>query len=380
MGPGFWLPALTNILRAEGLSAWVAWAFAVPPICALFSPLIGGALADERFAAQKLLGWCSLASAATMIWAFGSLDLGLGPWWFITGMAAYSLVTGPTWGLLATISLTHLGDGERQYPLVRMASTLGWIMAGFITSYVINADSSPVSGYASAAARVFAGGLAFLMPNTPPLGVVKNWKTALGIGGFALFKNRDHAVLLGVTGLFSVPLAAFYMYAPELLKALGDITPTATMTIAQWSEVAAMFMLGGMMIRFRLKTLLMWGLGLSMLRFSMSGYAGHTWEVNWHVAGIALHGVCFTIYFVTAQVYLDRRVEPGMRGQAQGLLGLMMAGIGPLVGALFCGWLRNFLVNDKGQGWEMFWWVLAGIIGVCWAIFGMFYKGLRTAK
>ena len=53
MAPGFWIPSLTNILKAEGLGAWVAWAFAIPPVCSLFSPLVVGALADERIAAQK---------------------------------------------------------------------------------------------------------------------------------------------------------------------------------------------------------------------------------------------------------------------------------------------------------------------------------------
>jgi len=377
MAPGFWLPALTNLLRAEGLDDWVKWVFAVMPVCALISPLIGGALADERMAAQKLFAWCTFLSAVTMVLAFGALDLGLGPWWFIAGMAAYSLVSGPTWGLLATISLTHLEKGEKQFPIVRLAATIGWMVAGFLTSYVLKADASPASGYASAVARLLACGFAIRLPHTPPLGVAKSWKSVFGLGGFSLFKNRDHAVMLVVTGVFSIPLVAFYMYAPELFSDLGDKTPTATMTVAQWSEVAAMFFLSYLMVRYRLKTLLMWGLGLSFLRFGMSGYAGLTGIFHWHLLGVALHGVCYTIYFVTAQVYFDRRVPPAMRGQAQGLLALMTAGIGPLLGAFFCGWLKDATVTD-GQGWETFWWVLAGIIGLCWLAFGVLYRGRKA--
>lgn len=378
MAPGFWIPALTNILRAEGLPGWVAWAFAISPICSLFSPLIGGALADERIAAQKLFKWCSLFSAITIAFTFAALDFGLGPWCFFGGMAAYSLATAPTWGLLATIGLTHLTNGEKQYPLARLGSTLGWMLGGFLTSYALNADSSPISGYASALARLITFGFAFLLPHTPPLGVAKSWKSVLGFGGFTLLKNRDHAVLLIVTGLFSIPLAAFYMYSPEMFGALGDKTPTATMTVAQWSEVIAMIFLGYLMVKFRLKTLLMWGLGLSVLRFGMSGYAGLTGIFGWHLAGVGLHGVCFTIYFVTAQVYFDRRVDPSMRGQAQGLLGLMTGGIGPLIGALFCGWLRVVTVDENGHGWQNFWWILACIIGACWLAFGMLYRGKRA--
>jgi MFS family permease len=380
MAPGFWVPSLTNVLKAQGLEPWVAAVFMVAPICSLFSPLIGGALADERMAAQKLMGWCSLIGALAMLFAFGALDIGLGPWWFMGGLAVYALVSGPTWGLLATVSLANLKDGERRYPLVRLGATLGWMAAGYITSYVLHADTSLLAGYAAAGARVFAGVISFYMPNTPPLGRGKSWRSALGFGAFSLFRNRDHAVLLLVTGLFSVPLVAFYMYSAELFEMLGDKTPTATMTVGQWSEIVAMLMLGTLMVKYRLKTLLMWGLGLSALRYGLSGYAGLSGIIGWHVAGVALHGVCYTIYFVTAQVYLDRRVDPSLRGQAQGLLGLMTSGTGPLFGAIFCGWLRQACVDENGNGWETFWWVLAGIIAVCWAGFGLLYRGKRAGE
>ncbi len=378
LSTGFWFPALTNILNAKGMGEWVGWAFAVPPVCALFSPLIGGALADERVAAQKLFAWCSLLGAILLFLAFGALDLGMSPLWFLGLLAAYSIVSGPTWGLLATISMTHLGEGGRSFPLVRVGATIGWIAAGFLTSYALHADASPVSGYAGAAGRIACGIIALRLPHTPPLGHGKSWKNALGIGAFSLFKNRDHAVLFIVTGLFSIPLVAFYMYSPELFEALGDKTPTASMTIAQWSEIAAMLFLGALMIHFRLKTLLMWGLGLSAVRFAMSGYAGLSGAIGWHTAGVALHGVCYTIYFVTAQVYLDRRVDPGMRGQAQGLLALMSSGIGPLVGAFLCKWLRAVCVDESGHGWENFWGILAAIIAACWVAFGITYRGKKA--
>lgn len=380
MAPGFWVPTLTNALKAQGLGDWVAWAFAVPPVCSLISPLIGGALADERISAQKLMGWSSLVAVLAILGAYLALDLGLGPVWFLVGIAVYALASGPSWGLLATIGLTHLKNGEKHYPLVRLGATFGWMGAGFLTSYVMYSDDTTVTGYSAAAARLVAGLLAFSLPDTPPLGRGKSWKSALGLGGFKLFKNRNHAVMFSVTGLFSVPLVAFYMYAPELFKDLGDKTPAASMAIAQWSEVAAMLFLGVMMVKYRLKTLLLWGLGLSALRYSMSGYAGLTGLIGWHFAGVALHGVCYTIYFVTAQVYLDRRVDPAMRGQAQGLLGLVASGIGPLVGAVFCGWLRDVCVDDHGQGWEMFWWVLAGIIAVCWGAFAVLYTSMRPGE
>lgn len=380
MAPGFWVPALTNILKAEGLGGWQAWAFAMPPIASLVSPLVGGALADERMSAQKLMGWSSLLGAVTILYAFVALDLGWSPVWFLFGIVLYSLVSGPTWGLMATISLTHLTHGERHYPMVRVGATFGWMAAGFMISYVLHSDASVICGYAAAVARIAAGILAFYLPNTPPLGEGKSWKSALGLDSFGLFKHRDHAVLFLVTGLYSVPLIAFYMYSAEMFKALGSDAPTAAVSVAQFTEVVAMFLLGAMMLKYRLKTLLMCGLAFSVLRYALSGYAGLSGMIGWHYAGVALHGVCYTIYFVTAQVYLDKRVDPAMRGQAQGLFGLMASGIGPLIGAYFCAWLRMTCVDENGNGWEIFWWVLAGIIALCWGILGLFYKGMKAQR
>ncbi len=372
---GCWLPALTNILKARGLGGWVALAFVVSPVCSLISPLVGGALADQRIAADRLFAWSSCLGAGALLLAFGGLDAGWNPWWFIALMGLSSVLAGPSWGLLATISLAHLPEGERQFPLVRLGATLGWIAAGLLVSYVLHADTSPVAGYAAAVVRLLSAAAALMLPHTRPMGVASSWRSRLGLDAFRLLKHRDHCVFFGVTALFSVPLSAFYMYAPELLKVLGDRHATATMTIAQLSEIVALLVMGGILMRYRVKFVLLWALGLSVLRFGMSAYAGGSGLMAWHIAGIALHGVCYTFYFVTAQVFLDRRVDPGLKGQAQGLLALVSGGVGPLVGALLCGWLRSHWVAADGRGWLDFWAILAAMIAACFVIFAVFYQG-----
>ncbi len=380
MSPGFWLPAVTNMLKAEGLSNWVALVFLVLPLCSLVSPLIGGALADQRVSANSLYFATSVFGVMVLFAAFWCLDHGMHPWWFISLLGIYSLVSGPSWGLLTTITLTHLPNGERQFPLVRLGATVGWVVAGLMTSYLLRADISPKVGYAAAAARLVGSWVSWYLPHTPPLGTASSWRSRLGLGAFALMKQRDHAVFFAVTTLFCIPLTAFYMYAPELLKVLGDQKPTATMTIAQVSEVIGMLLVGHVMTRFRVKTVLLWALGLSVLRFAMSSYAGATASIPWHVAGIALHGVCYTFYFITAQVFLDRRVDPGLRGQAQGLLAISISGIGPLLGALVCSGLKNHFVTGDGQGWTEFWGALSAMIAFCFLIFLLLYQGLPRTK
>lgn len=375
MGPGMWMPALTNILGSMGLREWVPWAFIVSPVCALVSPLIGGALADQRVPANRLFVWSTVVAALGLLAAFWALEAGWHPLWFLGFLGISSLAGGPAWGLLATISMTHLRHGERTFPLVRVGATIGWIAGGLITSHLLLSDTSVLCGYVSAGVRMAAAFAALLLPLTLPLGRASSWKSRLGLDAFVLMKQRDHLVFFLVTALYSIPISAIYMYAPELLKVLGDPRPTGTMTIAQVLEVVSMFALGAIMTRMRVKALLMWSLGLSVLRFALSATAGWTGVIGWHLGGIALHGMCYTFYFITAQIFLDRRVDPGMKGQAQGLLSMVSSGLGPLMGALVCGWLREHLVADGVHGWDAFWMTLSAMAALCFVIFGLFYRG-----
>ena len=381
MTPGFWVPALTNILNARGLGGWVPAAFMVPPLCSLVSPLLGGALADQRMSADRLFAWSAVVCAGFLAAAFGALEAGWHPLWFIVLLGGYSLFAGPGWGLLATISLTHLEHGERNFPLVRVGATVGWVAAGLLCGYVLAVDNSPWAGQISAVVRLAGGLLGFLLPHTPPLGSAGSWRSRLGLDAFQLLKQRDPCVFFTVTMLFSIPLSALYMYGPEFLKVLGDEHPTGTMTVAQVLEIGAMVAVGWVMARYRVKTVLLWALGVSALRFWMSAVSGVNGVIGWHIAGVALHGICYTFYFITAQVFLDRRVDPGLKGQAQGLLVMVSSGLGPLLGSWLCGWLRVHCVTADGRGWDVFWTVLGMMIALCFVLcfvlFWAFYQGRK---
>jgi MFS family permease len=381
MSPGYYVPALANILAAKGLgSEWLERAFLAGPIAAMVSPLIIGAMADNRFAAQKVFGWIGLISGVLLVAAFWSLGQAISPWWFIGLLAASSIVAAPMWGMLTSLSMAHLKSGESEFPVVRLGGTLGWMAAGYLTSFVLFADSSPMAGYAAGITR-FAGGIAaFFLPNTPPMGSSRSLRTLLGLDAFRLLKERDHLVFFSVTTLLSIPLAAFFMHTPMHLLALGNEKAAATMTIGQISEIAAMLLMAAVMVRFRVKTVLMVALVLSTLRYALFAVAGGTGQGGWLIAGIALHGMCYTLYFITGQLFLDRRVEPGMRSQAQGLLTLASNGVGSVVGTLIARQLYDFTVGGQHGGWATYWWIQAACTAVCVPVLWIFYQGVAAGK
>ncbi len=381
MSPGYYVPALSNILAAKGLgSEWVARAFLAGPIAALVSPLIVGALADNHYAAQKLFGWIGMISGLLLGSAFWALDHGLSPWWFIGLLAASSIVAAPMWGMLTSLSMVHLRSSESEFPIVRLGGTLGWMAAGYLTSFVLMADNSPMAGYAAAFTRLAGGMVSFFLPHTPPAGSSRSLRTLLGLDAFRLLKERDHLVFFSVTTLLSIPLAAFFMHTPLHLQALGNPKAAATMTIGQISEIGAMLVMAAVMVRFRVKTVLMVALVLSTLRYALFAVAGGTGSSHWLIAGIALHGMCYTLYFITGQLFLDRRVEPGMRSQAQGLLTLASNGVGSVVGTLIARQLYDFTVGGHHGGWSTYWGIQAACTALCVPVLAFFYHGVAVAK
>ena len=381
MSPGYYTPALSNILASRGLgSEWVAYAFMASPLAALISPLIVGSIADNRFPAQKVFAVIGMVSGVLLAAAFAALERLNSPYLFLGLFAAASIVAAPMWSMLASISMVHLRSGEREFPVVRLGGTLGWMAAGVLTSFVLHFEGSPGAGYAAAVTRFVGAAIAFLLPNTPPMGNSRSIRTLLGLDAFRLLKERDHLVFFSVTALLSIPLAVFFMHTPMHLIALGNLKPSATMTIGQISEIAAMLLMSMVMTRFRVKTVLMIALGLSALRYAFFSVAGATANPAWLIAGISLHGLCYTLYFITGQLFLDRRVDPMMRTQAQGLLTLASNGVGSVIGIFFGKFLYDFTVVQQHGGWTTYWWVQAALTALCLPVMAIFYQGVAVKK
>jgi len=73
-------------------------------------------------------------------------------------------------------------------------------------------------------------------------------------------------------------------------------------------------------------------------------------------------------------VFVHRRVDEGMRTQAQALLTLFTGGIAGLVGIPFVEWLHRLIVPT--QGWSAYWLLLTGINVIAMTIFAIGYRRL----
>jgi MFS family permease len=123
-----------------------------------------------------------------------------------------------------------------------------------------------------------------------------------------------------------------------------------------------------------------WMLGVGMFAwvlryalFAMGAPDVVTWMI---ISGIALHGICYDFFFVTGQIYVDKKSTDDIRGQAQGLIVLITYGAGMLIGAQLAGWLFNYIRTGDQlslEQWVHFWWVPAIFAGVVLLFFVFFF-------
>ncbi len=367
-----WFVPLSSVLEAHGLAHIRPYAFATSGVAAFVSPLLFGAVADRHASPVKVLRWLALATAIAMALASTAIRLGAGPWVVLGLILLHAFCSSPTWSIASTIVFARLADAKKEFGPIRAMATLGW-MGGCLLVSTLGADQSTLAGYGGAVAWLAVSVFTFWLPalETPKAVEGLTWTQRLGYDALTLLRNRDHRVVFLTTAFFTIPLAAFYPYTPPNLHALGLVHTTAWMSLGQVTEVIAMLALGTLLLRWRLKWILVCGLTLGMARYALAAI-GTQWGV---VAGIVLHGASFTFVIITAQIYLDQRVDPAWRARGQALMALMNSGVGSVIGYLGTGAWFAACTTSEHTHWRLFWGGLSAASAVVLVFFFAMYQG-----
>jgi MFS family permease len=306
MAVGMWWVPLTTVLDAQGLHSIRPYAFATSALAAFVSPLVFGAMADRELGPVRMLRWISLATAGWMALASAGIAQLWNPWLVLALIQVLSLFLAPTWSLSTTIVLSKLDDARREFGPIRAMGTLGW-MAGCLLVSALEADASPRAGFCGAVAWFVVAAFTLVLPSvTPPASLEHlTLRQRLGLDALTVLKNHDHRVVFTTAALVTIPLAAFYPFAPPNLRDLGLVRTSAWMTLGQVTEITSMFGLSALLTRWRLRSIFICGLAFALLRYVLCAFNTKAWVL----AGVSLHGFAFTLFFVTVPIFLNERIE-----------------------------------------------------------------------
>jgi MFS family permease len=125
---GAWFVTMgTYLSRTIGASdTQNGMAYGTQSLGAIIAPFIIGLIADRFFSAQKILGVIHLIGAGLLYFVSQQTDFS----GFYPLILGYMILYMPTLALVNTVAFRQLNDPEKQFSLLRVWGTVGWIVAG----------------------------------------------------------------------------------------------------------------------------------------------------------------------------------------------------------------------------------------------------------
>lgn len=363
---GAWYTSIAVYMSAEGMGRLTHWPFTVNPIAAIVAPFFLGLVADRFFPTEKVLGALHLLGGLVLFIAPATSAT---PLLFIFLLLVYNLCYMPTLGLANSLAFHNIENQEKQFPVIRVFGTIGWIIAGLTISFVLGnyvntiVESTPIPLYTAGTASIFLGLYSFTLPHTPPSakGETVSLRSIVGLDALQHLGSKSFYIFIISSFLISIPLAAYFNFTQIFLGDSGFQNIAGVQTLGQMSEVLFMLLMPFFFRKLGVKWMLMFGMMAWFVRYALFAI-GAPDSVQWMILiGIAMHGICYDFFFVTGQIYVDKKSTSKIRGQAQGFLVLITYGLGMFIGAQVAGNVYNFFLGQQEslmpQQWFNFWWL-----------------------
>lgn len=350
----------------------------------IIAPFFVGMLADRFFSGQKVLGVLNLLGAVTLYLASRMAVDAEGvkqPMVLFWILLAHYLFYMPTWALTNSIALYQMDNPGKQFPGIRVLGTFGWIAVSTITLFSKqitsamgvegNIEATRLPMLLGSGIGVLTGVLSFFMPKTPPKVTAEKitFGDVMGLKALALFKDRNFTVFAISSFLIMFPAMFYWQFCNLYLNEIGMKYVQFKQSIGQMAEVIFLLLMPWFFSRFGVKRMLLIGMFAWMGRFICFGFGNLGTMIPLLYLGLALHGICYDFFFVTGQLYTDRKAPKQIQAQAQGLISLLTFGLGWFFGVLLAGRVIDAYAvkeivdgveNIVGHTWKSIWmWPIA---------------------
>ena len=345
---------LTANLKFTGTQAGAV--FGTSALAAMISPVLVGLVADRYFPPARVMAILHLAGAILLYLVTRTTSF----WPVYLLMLAYCLCFFPTIALTNAITLRTLTDAGRDFPLIRVFATIGWIAIGLIIGN-LGIETTAVPFFLAAGVSVVIGLFCFTLPAASPSGGPQpaTLRAALGLDAWVMLKERSYLVFAIGSVLACIPLTFYFSFTNAFLNEAGVRNAAGKMTIGQASEVGVMLLMPLIFRRATVRHILIIGLVAWSVRYLLLAFGNAGAGMWMFYAAILVHGVCYDFFFMTGQLYTDQVAPAHLRNAAQGLITFLTYGIGMFIGSLLSGRaLDAFTTSVNGvitRNWFGFW-------------------------
>ncbi|MGA9773910.1 MAG: nucleoside permease [Blastocatellia bacterium] len=381
---GSWGVTLGTHLNSIGFSGSdIGNAYLMNNIAAIVSPFFIGMIADRFFASQKIMGILHLLGGVILYLTADVTTVGM----IILGFLLYNLTYMPTLALVNAVSFRQMKSPDAEFPKVRVWGTLGWIAAGLVITYVLSrfypgVETTTVPIKMAAFSSILLGLYSFTLPNTPPQNVGKKVSAGeiMGVKAFRLLKERSFLIFVLCSLLISIPLAFYYTFTNLFLNEIGMEGAAGKQTYGQMSEVFFMILMPALLLRLGVKKMMLIGMLAWVVRYAFFAN-GNLGPMSWMLySGILLHGICYDFFFVTGQIYVDKKAPKEIRASAQGFIALITYGVGIGLGTILAGKIVDAFTVSGVKDWKMIWWIPCIMAAAISLLFALTFKDKAVEK
>ncbi|MDZ4375514.1 MAG: MFS transporter [Phenylobacterium sp.] len=327
---GAWAPKLFPYMTMLGFAPWqqslVGSCWGIAALAGIF---FSNQFADRNFAAEKFLAVSHLLGGVALVAVAFSTTF----WPFFMAYLVYSLLYVPTLSVTNSVAFANLSDPARQFGVVRMGGTVGWMLVSWPFVFLLGAQAEAhqvrwiflVAAIVSFALAAYS----LTLPRTPPRRDAEGldklaWRRALGLLGAPFV-----AVLFVVTFIDSVIHNGYFVMADAFLTDRVGIAGNLSMmvlSLGQVAEILTMLVLGPVLVRLGWKMTMIIGVLGHAARFAVFAFFADSMPTI--IAVQLLHGVCYAFFFATVYIFVDAVFPKDVRTSAQGLFNLLILGIG----------------------------------------------------
>ena len=359
---------MTKFLNSSGIQ--IGAAYSALAIATMISPFFIGMVADRFFAAQRVMGVLHILGGILLFLASRITTNGSFYWVILL----YSLAYMPTIALSNSVAFRQMTDPGKQFPLVRVFGTVGWVVAGFMIAK-LGIEQTPSTFYMAAIVSVALGLFSFTLPDTPPQGTTpSSAKSILGIDALLLFRDRPYLIFFIAAIFVCIPLSFYFGFANLYLNQSGMENAAGKMVMGQISEALFILAIPFLFNRIGVKKMLLIGMTAWILRylcFAFGNMGANLWMLY---TGIILHGVCYDFFFVTGYMYTEKKSNERIKNAAQGLFTFVTYGLGMFIGTWFSGFATSYYSVNQVYQWRNIWYVPAYIAVAVLICFIFFFK------